>query len=67
MSLLSGVPTTTKQATYISTRPFENWTPIGALTPELPGTISPFISSFEIQGHFSIRQSQRALDLIRRF
>jgi hypothetical protein len=40
--------------------------PIGAVTPELPGTISPFISSFEIQGHFSIRQSQRALDLIRR-
>ncbi|PNS15493.1 hypothetical protein CAC42_752 [Sphaceloma murrayae] len=43
-----------------------NWTPIGAETPELPGNISPFISSFEIQAHFSLGRIDRGLDLIRR-
>lgn len=44
----------------------QNWTPIGAVAPELPGNISPLTSSFEIQGHFAIRQTARALDLLRR-
>ena len=43
-----------------------NWTPIGAETPELPGNISPFISSFEIAAHFTIGRADRALELIRR-
>jgi hypothetical protein len=43
----------------------KNWTPIGAECEELPGEISPFISSFEIQAHFIVGQTQRALDLIR--
>ncbi|THY78799.1 Six-hairpin glycosidase [Aureobasidium pullulans] len=50
----------------ISSRLLENWTPIGAETPELPDNISPFISSFEIQAHLTIGQTDRALDLIRR-
>ncbi|EEA27532.1 hypothetical protein TMatcc_004166 [Talaromyces marneffei ATCC 18224] len=50
----------------ISQRLTENWTPIGAVAPELPENISPFISSFEIQAHFEAGQSDRALDLIRR-
>ncbi|THY89163.1 Six-hairpin glycosidase [Aureobasidium pullulans] len=50
----------------ISSRLIENWTPIGAETPELPNNISPFISSFEIQAHLTIGQTDRALDLIRR-
>ncbi|THX37015.1 Six-hairpin glycosidase [Aureobasidium pullulans] len=50
----------------ISSRLLENWTPIGAETPELPNNISPFISSFEIQAHLTIGQTDRALDLIRR-
>ncbi|KAG2167106.1 hypothetical protein JADG_006845 [Aureobasidium aubasidani] len=50
----------------ISSRLLENWTPIGAETPELPNNISPFISSFEIQAHLTIGQTGRALDLIRR-
>jgi hypothetical protein len=44
----------------------KNWTPIGAETPELAGNISPFISSFELQAHFSLRQTGRALDLMKR-
>lgn len=67
MALLFGVvPNTSSIAQSISTRLLDNWTPIGAETPELPDNISPFISSFEIQGHLAIGQTQRALDLIRR-
>lgn len=36
------------------------------MSPELPGQISPFISSFEIQSHFLAGKATRALDLIRR-
>lgn len=44
----------------------KNWNSIGAVAPELPGNISPFISSFEIHGHLAIGQTKRALDLLRR-
>ncbi|PSK56698.1 hypothetical protein B9Z65_6322 [Elsinoe australis] len=54
------------RAQSISSRLTQNWTPIGAETPELPGNISPFISSFEIQAHLEIGQTDRALELIRR-
>ncbi|KAK7513514.1 putative alpha-L-rhamnosidase B [Phyllosticta citriasiana] len=43
-----------------------NWRELGAETPELPGNISPFISSFEIQAHFLAGEAERALELIRR-
>jgi Bacterial alpha-L-rhamnosidase C-terminal domain len=66
MSILFDVVDTTAKAENISSNLLKNWTPIGAVTPELPGNISPFISSFEIQAHFTITQTARALDLIRR-
>jgi hypothetical protein len=50
----------------ISTSLTKNWTPIGAEAPELPNNISPFISSFEVQGHFATGHTIRALELIRR-
>jgi hypothetical protein len=53
-------------ASRISQSLTKNWTPIGAEAPELPSNISPFISSFEIQGHFTAKHADRALDLIRR-
>lgn len=65
MAVLFDVVNTTR-AESISANLLKNWTPIGAVTPELPGNISPFISSFEIQAHFTIGQTGRALDLIRR-
>lgn len=43
-----------------------NWNAIGAVTPEQPGNIVPFIEGYEVKGHFKIRQTERALDLIRR-
>lgn len=42
-----------------------NWGPIGAVTPELPGNIVPYVESYEIKGHLAIRETQRALDLMR--
>ncbi|RAR13132.1 glycoside hydrolase family 78 protein [Stemphylium lycopersici] len=64
--LFSLVPPTSPLAAGISTALTKNWTPIGAEPPELPGNISPFISSFEIQAHFLVNRADRALDLIRR-
>ncbi|EXJ58926.1 hypothetical protein A1O7_06356 [Cladophialophora yegresii CBS 114405] len=43
----------------------ENWTPIGPVTPELPYNISPFISSFELLGRLAVRDTARALELLR--
>ncbi|KAH8816187.1 Six-hairpin glycosidase-like protein [Xylogone sp. PMI_703] len=66
MAILFDVVDSTQKAQEISTKLLKNWTPIGAVTPELPENISPFISSFEIQAHLTIGQTERALDLIRR-
>lgn len=65
MALLFSVVDSPSKAETISTNLLKNWTPIGAETPELPRNISPFISSFEVQGHFTIGQTNRALELIR--
>ncbi|TAQ89348.1 hypothetical protein B7494_g2346 [Chlorociboria aeruginascens] len=66
MSILFGVVDSPARASNVSTKLLENWTPIGAVAPELPDNISPFISSFEIQAHFTLGETARALDLIRR-
>ncbi|KAI9714907.1 MAG: hypothetical protein M1820_000196 [Bogoriella megaspora] len=64
--LFSLVDGNSTQGQSISSALTQNWTPIGAVAPELPNNISPFISSFEIQAHLIASQPQRALDLIRR-
>lgn len=67
MAILFGVVNATSAvASSISSRLTDNWSPIGAVSPELPENISPFISSFEIQAHLTIGETERALDLIRR-
>ncbi|KAF9259566.1 Six-hairpin glycosidase [Marasmius fiardii PR-910] len=43
-----------------------NWRTLGPEPPELPDTISPFISGFELQAHFEANQPDRALDLLHR-
>ncbi|KAK8855744.1 glycoside hydrolase family 78 protein [Apiospora arundinis] len=59
------VGASSNEASGISSYLKKNWTPIGAECEELPGEISPFVSSFEIQAHLLAGQTQRALDLIR--
>ncbi|TVY20687.1 hypothetical protein LARI1_G001193 [Lachnellula arida] len=66
MAILFDVVDSPTKAGSISSNLLKNWTPIGAVAPELPENISPFISSFEIQAHFSIGETARALELIRR-
>lgn len=67
MAVLFGVVNASSStASSISARLTDNWCPIGAVAPELPENISPFISSFEIQAHLTIGETDRALDLIRR-
>ncbi|KAF2966425.1 hypothetical protein GQX73_g7154 [Xylaria multiplex] len=57
---------TGEQGQAISSWLTKNWMSIGPESPELPGEVSPFITSFEIQAHFLARQPQRALDLMRK-
>lgn len=67
LSLMFGlVDPSSSLAQSISQELTHNWTPIGAASPELPGNISPFISSFELRAHLAAGQTSRALDLIRR-
>ncbi|KAJ5255032.1 hypothetical protein N7505_010183 [Penicillium chrysogenum] len=65
MAIMFGVVNEERTAS-ISEKLLKNWTPIGAVAPELPENIASFISSFEIQSHFIAREPARALDLIRR-
>ena len=51
-------------STYLTT----NWTPLGPINPEVSAnasTISPFITSIELEGHFKIGHPERSLELIR--
>lgn len=54
-----------KQAKRVSNYLASNWTPIGPECPELPGNVSPFISSIELEGHFQAGRPDRALELMR--
>ncbi|OJI99083.1 hypothetical protein ASPVEDRAFT_187031 [Aspergillus versicolor CBS 583.65] len=57
-------PPNSTAASKISSYLVSNWTPIGPASPELPGNISPFISSIELEAHFATGYPERALQLI---
>lgn len=69
MALAFGVlnasdPRSERVSTYLAT----NWTPLGPINPEVSAnvsTISPFITSIELEGHFKIGHAERSLELIR--
>jgi hypothetical protein len=66
LALVSGLVNGTEdQGQAISSWLTKNWTPIGPESPELPGEVSPFITSFEIQAHLLARHPDRALEVIR--
>ncbi|KAI5119351.1 hypothetical protein M0805_004028 [Coniferiporia weirii] len=54
------------QSNSISEGLEKNWNDLGAVAPELPDTISPFIGGFELQTHFVSGNDARAMDLLRR-
>ncbi|KAL5507624.1 hypothetical protein ACEPAH_7080 [Sanghuangporus vaninii] len=57
--------TTPEQAQSISAGLTKNWNEFGAVSPESPDTIAPFIGGFELQAHFISGNGERALDLLR--
>ncbi|KAL9106360.1 MAG: hypothetical protein Q9227_008629 [Pyrenula ochraceoflavens] len=65
LSLLFSIPPDSTTTSSILTRLTSNWTPLGPVTPELPNNISPFITSFELTGRLTTRDTARALSLLR--
>lgn len=63
MALLFNLTRDTKQAKALSKALTTNWNGFGPVTPELPDTISPFISGVEPLGHFAAGEPDRALEL----
>ncbi|KAF6844026.1 glycoside hydrolase family 78 protein [Colletotrichum musicola] len=66
LALYYNLTTSPSQASALSSSLTRNWNPIGPVTPELPDTISPFISSIEVLAHYSVSRPRRALRLMRR-
>ncbi|KAJ4993334.1 glycoside hydrolase family 78 protein [Stagonosporopsis vannaccii] len=65
LALLYNLTTSTSQSARLSQALTSFHGPLGPLTPELPDTISPFISSIEVLAHFTAGQPSRALNLTR--
>ncbi|KAI0790170.1 Six-hairpin glycosidase-like protein [Irpex lacteus] len=66
IAVLYNLTTSAEQANSISEGLTENWNSIGAIAPELPDTIAPFIGSLELQAHFQSGNDARAMDLLHR-
>ncbi|GKT48913.1 uncharacterized protein ColSpa_09094 [Colletotrichum spaethianum] len=66
LALYYNLTTSPSQASAVSTALLRNWNQIGPVTPELPDTISPFISSIEVLAHFTAGKPRRGLRLVRR-
>ncbi|KAJ4289803.1 hypothetical protein N0V90_011134 [Kalmusia sp. IMI 367209] len=66
LALLYNLTESPAQATALSKALTTFWTPIGPVTPELPDTISPFVSSIELLAHFAANEPARGLNLITR-
>ena len=50
--------TTAEQANSISEGLMKNWNDLGPIAPELPDTISPFISGFEVSPGLNINLAE---------
>ncbi|KAI0776672.1 Six-hairpin glycosidase [Trametes elegans] len=66
MAVLFNLTTSSEQANSVSEGLTKNWNELGPVAPELPDTISPFISGLELQAHFASGNDARAMDLLRR-
>ncbi|GKT66754.1 glycoside hydrolase family 78 protein [Colletotrichum tofieldiae] len=66
LALYYNLTTSASQASAVSAALLRNWNEIGPVTPELPDTISPFISSIEVLAHFTAGKPHRGLRLVRR-
>ncbi|OCH87854.1 Six-hairpin glycosidase [Obba rivulosa] len=66
LAVIFNLTTSNTQAAAVSQGLAQNWNDLGPIAPELPDTISPFISGFELQAHFESGNDTRAMDLLRR-
>ncbi|PFH50188.1 glycoside hydrolase family 78 protein [Amanita thiersii Skay4041] len=66
LAVLYNLTGSTEKDKRVSTGLQANWNNLGPVPPELPDTISPFISGFELQAHFIAGNDDVALDLMRR-
>ena len=66
LALMYNLTMNSSQLSAISCGLSRNWNSIGPVTPELPDTISPFVSGLEVLSHFRAGQSARALTLMQR-
>jgi len=64
--MLYNITQDSNQTRTISQQLTQNWNTLGPIPPELPDTISPFISGFELMGHFEAGDDDVAMDLLRR-
>ncbi|KAK0200614.1 Six-hairpin glycosidase [Desarmillaria ectypa] len=65
LAVLYNLTVSDDQKVVVSEGLERNLNNLGPVSPELPDTISPFISGFELQAHFEAGQDDRALDLLR--
>ena len=66
LALLYNLTLNDTQAAAISAGLERNWNSIGPITPELPNTISPFVSGLELLAHFRVGEVNRGFTLLRR-
>lgn len=66
LALLYNLTVSKSQAEAISDGLLRNWNFIGPVTPELPDTISPFISGLEVLAHYRAGQPGRGMQLMER-
>ncbi|OBR03908.1 Bacterial alpha-L-rhamnosidase domain-containing protein [Colletotrichum higginsianum IMI 349063] len=66
LALYYNLTTSPAQASAVSAALLGNWNDIGPVTPELPDTVSPFISSVEVLAHLAAGKPRRGLRLMRR-
>lgn len=64
-AIISGVADYQDRAGIVSSNLQKRWTPYGPPAPEAGATISPFITSFELQAHLAVGQAQRSIDLMK--
>ncbi|KAH9919650.1 Six-hairpin glycosidase, partial [Fomitopsis serialis] len=65
VAVLFNLTTSADQASRISEGLTQYWNEYGAVSPELPDNVAPFIGGFEVSAHFASGNDERALDLIR--
>ena len=64
-AIISGVADNGTRAATVAANLRARWTPYGPPAPEAGPTISPFITSFELQAHVRVGAAQRSIDLMK--